>query len=111
MNKTFTLENMETYFSNYISCNEHKKEPITNFCTESPCLKFMCPECIEQHSSLHSNHVVPQIPSRLIPSKRLSKRHQKNSDKLACSCRQKRQGTLSSSLITLNNTQSSVSEG
>ena len=58
MHKTFSLENMETYFSNYISCNEHKKEPITNFCTESPCLKFMCPECIEHHSSMHSNHVV-----------------------------------------------------
>ena len=56
--KTFSIENMETYFANYISCNEHKHEPITNFCTEGPCLKFMCPECIEHHSEIHSNHVV-----------------------------------------------------
>lgn len=78
MNKTFSLENMETYFSNYISCNEHKKEPITNFCTESPCLKFMCPECIEHHSSLHSNHVVHQQPPRSTPSKPSSRKQQKS---------------------------------
>lgn len=43
MNKTFSIENMETYFRNYVPCIEHRREPITNFCTERICLKFMCP--------------------------------------------------------------------
>ena len=58
MQKTFTLENMETYFNNYIPCAEHRKEPITNFCTERVCLKFLCPECVESHSLVHANHTV-----------------------------------------------------
>ena len=58
MHRTFNLENMETYFHNYVPCHEHRREPITNFCTERICLKFMCPECVENHSHTHANHPV-----------------------------------------------------
>jgi hypothetical protein len=32
MAKKFNLENMETYFKNYIPCDKHREDPITNFC-------------------------------------------------------------------------------
>lgn len=61
MNKTFNVEDMETYFKNYVPCQYHKKEPITNFCTDLSCNKYLCPECIEEHSRIHANHRVQNI--------------------------------------------------
>ena len=76
MHKTFSIDNMETYFRNYVPCSEHGHQPITNFCTERVCLKFMCPDCVERHSKTHANHPVLLIVSiRFNPLKPASKRH------------------------------------
>ena len=100
---------METYFNNYISCQEHKKEPITNFCTEGPCLKFLCPECIEVHSSMHANHAVRPSRFRFNPSRPVSKKHQISYGRLYLTLKGKPIEIPSWSRIIQRNTRSNVS--
>ena len=47
-----------------VYCQEHKNEPITNFCANLDCMKALCPECIFLHTKYHmNNQTSPEINS------------------------------------------------
>ena len=39
----------------YIFCQKHHNELITNICCDKSCLEPLCPSCIDDHITYHTN--------------------------------------------------------